>query len=346
MTGSTSVRAAGAVAGLFGIVAVAAAAVQWVAVPVPAIGADDKGQGWQAVAPGLVEARSGEVKIAAPVIGRVSAVAVGVNDKVVADEPLIRLDDAEARARVAAAEAQVAMRKHTRNEKSAGKAADRRKAEDAVADAEAALIAARSAFDQAAPAKHGGSDAGVASAHAAWTKAQGDLDQRRLDLRNLENQSDTPLPTQSEGELNAARSELRLAVAELEKLTIRAPIAGTVLQLNIKVGELAAPTAAPLILLGDLSALRVRAEVDEQDVGKIKPGDKVVIRADAFRGRDFAGKVTAVAPIIRPGRISALEQRSLTDVNVAEVLIDVADPGPLVVGMKVDAYFQSDGASQ
>jgi HlyD family secretion protein len=81
-----------------------------------------------------------------------------------------------------------------------------------------------------------------------------------------------------------------------------------------------------------------------RDARKIKVGDKIVIRADAFRSRDFAGKVTAVA--LRPGRISALEQRSLTDVDVAEVLIDVADPGPLVVGMKVDAYFQSDGASQ
>ena len=51
----------------------------------------------------------------------------------------------------------------------------------------------------------------------------------------------------------------------------------------------------------------MRAELDEQDVGKIEEGDKVVVRADAFRGREFAGKVAAIAPIVRLGRISSPE---------------------------------------
>jgi len=101
----------------------------------------DAGQAWAAVAPGVVEPRSGQVKIAAPVIGRVSDVMVKINDKVAADQPLVRLDDEDAEARVASAQAQVAMREKARNEKSAGKAANRRDAEDAVADAEAALRA-------------------------------------------------------------------------------------------------------------------------------------------------------------------------------------------------------------
>jgi HlyD family secretion protein len=149
------------------------------------------------------------------------------------------------------------------------------------------------------------------------------------------------LPTQKEGELQVARSELRLSVAELEKLIIRAPIAGTVLQVNVKVGEVAAPAASqPLILLGDLSRLRVRAELDEHDVGKVAIGGAVVIRAYAFRNREFAGKVATIAPTVRPGRISSPESGHLTDFNVNEVLIDLEDPGPLLVGMKVDAYFR------
>ena len=61
---------------------------------------DDKR--WQAVAPGLVEPSSGEIKIAAPVVGRIGEVLVKPNDKVFAGELLIRLDDQEVRARVAA----------------------------------------------------------------------------------------------------------------------------------------------------------------------------------------------------------------------------------------------------
>ena len=94
--------------------------------------AQDKSEGWAAVAPGLVEPRSGEIRIFAPVIGRISEVPVAVNDQVLADEPLVRLDDEEARARVAAQRAEVAMRERERNEKSARKAASRRRAEDEI----------------------------------------------------------------------------------------------------------------------------------------------------------------------------------------------------------------------
>jgi hypothetical protein len=51
-----------------------------------------------------------------------------------------------------------------------------------------------------------------------------------------------------------------------------------------------------------------------------------------------------IFPIIEAGRIGARGQRNVTDVNVAEVVIDLAEPGPLAVGMKVDVYFSRDGA--
>ena len=99
-------------------------------------------EGWEAVAPGRVEPRSGEIKIAAPMMGRISAVLVNPGDKVFPGEALIRFDDAEARARVVSARAQIAVRKRTRNEQPVtGHAADRRKAEDAAADAaDAAMV--------------------------------------------------------------------------------------------------------------------------------------------------------------------------------------------------------------
>jgi HlyD family secretion protein len=304
----------------------------------------DVGQAWQAVAPGVVEPRSGQIKIAALVIGRVSEVMVKINDKVAADEPLLRLDDEDAQARVASAQAQVAMREKARNEKSAGKAANRRDAEDAAADAEAALVEARNTFDKAVRAKRtgSGSDATVTAARTAWMRAQDNLDRQRSQLRKVEAQSGTPLPTQLEGQLNVARTELRVALAELEKLTIRAPIAGTVLKVDVKAGEVAAPALPqPLLLLGDLSQLRVRAELDEHNVGTIEVGESVTVRAEAFRGRTFAGKVAAIAPLVQPARLNAPGSHNLTDFNINEVMIDLNEPGPLIAGMNVDVYFGS-----
>jgi HlyD family secretion protein len=301
---------------------------------------------WQAVAPGRVESQSGEIKIAAPVIGRIGEVLVKVNDKVFGGEPLIRLDDAEAQARVLAAQAQIALRRRARNDqRPSSRAASRRQAEDAVAEGEQAVVDAWSALDKAAAAKRGGkgSDADIDAARTRLTRAQDRLQQQKADLRRLEVDFGAPLPSQTEGQLNIARAELLGVQAAAEKLTIRAPISSTVLQVNAKAGELATPSAAqPLLVLGDISAMRVRAELDERDFAGVKIGQTVLVRSAAFREREFAGKVLSIAPIVQSSRIGPRDQRNLTDVSVAEVVVDLAEPGPLTVGMKVDVYFRYD----
>src|ERR1700687_6009696 len=229
---------------------------------------------WQAVAPGRIESRSGEIRIASTVIGLVAEGLVKVNDPVVAGEPLIRLADTELRARLTGAEAQVTLRKRVRDAGPAtGPADERRKVEDSLSDAEQAAFEARSAVDRAAAnwRRGGESDSSVTSARAALLRAQDDLKKREAELQRIDQRG--ALPTQVEGQLRVARSELNVARAALQTLTIRAPIDGTVLQVNVRVGELATPAALqPLLLLANLSALRVRAELDERDLGSIKVG--------------------------------------------------------------------------
>jgi HlyD family secretion protein len=305
--------------------------------------ADDKR--WEAVAPGRVEPWSGEIKVSAPTIGRIAELLVKVTDKVFAGELLLRLDDDEARARVVVAEAQVAIRKRARNDQAASKrSADRRKNEDAVADAEQTVEETRLAVDKAAAARRAGrgSEKDIETARAAWASAQEKLRVQQAELRKFEADADTPLPSRTEGELSVSRAELTIAATALEKTGIRAPGAGTVLQVNAKVGELASPSGQPLFVIGDISALRVRAEVDERDFGLVKIGQRAIVRATAFRGRDFEGKVSSISPTVGAGRIAGRAGRNFTDVNVAEVVIDLTEPGPLAVGMQVDVYFSQD----
>jgi HlyD family secretion protein len=304
---------------------------------------------WQAVAPGRVEPISGEIKVVSPIPNVIGEVFVKAGDKVLAGEPLVRLRDPEPYARIASAEAQIAMRKRARDDQApSSRAADRRKAEDAVADAEQAVLDASAAFDRAALENRLGraAEADVESSRAALSRAQDDLQRQKTDLHKLEADPTTPLPTQAEGQLNVARAELWTAQATIQKLTIRAPITGTVLQVNGKAGEMASPSSPqPLVLLGDVSALRVRAELDERDFGEIKIGQAVSVRPEAFRGRELPGTVSFIAPLVEPSRTGARGQRNQTDIDVVEVLIDLADPGPLAVGMKVDAYFRYDNTN-
>jgi HlyD family secretion protein len=301
---------------------------------------------WAAAAPGRVEARSRETKISAPTIARIAQVLVKVNDKVAPGDLLVRLDDDEALARIQAAEAQVGLRRRARNEASTPKgSANRRKAEDAVADAENALFDAQVAFDRAFVAVRTGSgkDEDVAKTRSARSAAEDRLKQKQDDLRTLKEEDDPPLPSRLEGELNVSRADLTLARTALERTRIRAPIEGVVLQVQAQPGELALPSAEqPLVTIADISSLRVRAELDERDIGKVKVGQRAVVRAGAFPGREFEGTVNSIAQIVGPGRISARGPRRLSDVDVLEVVVALTDPGPLVVGMQVDVYLSAE----
>jgi HlyD family secretion protein len=301
---------------------------------------------WDAVALGRVEPQSREIKVGALIPTQIAEVLVKANEKVFAGELLIRLDDREALARVAAADAQVALHKRARNEQSAPPgSADRRKAEDALADAEHIVADARSELDRVTVEWRSSRapQADFDAARAAVSRAQDRVKELQDALTKLKASPDTPLPTRAEGELNVARADWTLAQAVLEKTRIRAPIDGTVLQLDARKGEVALPMPEPaMLVLGDVSSLRVRAEVEEQYLGRLHVGQLAKIRAGAFRGREFAGKISSIAPIVGQGRINSRGPRKFNDVDVLEVLVDLPDPGPLVVGEQVDVYFSAE----
>jgi HlyD family secretion protein len=124
-------------------------------------------------------------------------------------------------------------------------------------------------------------------------------------------------------------------------MTVRAPIDGTVLQVNVRVGELVSPgSIQPSLQLADLSARCVRAELDERDLGSVKVKQTVTVRAAAFPGRDFEGIVSSIAPLVEPGRLEPPGSRNQTDVDVVQVMIELTGSGELTTGMKADVYFR------
>jgi HlyD family secretion protein len=294
---------------------------------------------WLAVAPGKVEPPSGIIKVAAPTIGIVAKVLVKVNDTVFAGEPLILLNDDEVMARYAATEAQAGMRRRLRDDqKVSGRALERRRAEDAVAEADSAVFDAQAAVDRAAAQWRatGAPVASLTNARSALARAQNELSRRQAELRGV----DAPLPTLNEAQTSSARGDLALARVNLEKLRIRAPIDGTVLQIYINPGELAAPSALqPLLSIANLSTLNVRAELDERDVAQIKVGQTASVRATAFPGKEFSGTVIAIAPLVEPSRLGSRGPGNRADVDAMEVVVKLTQPGPLATGMKVDVYF-------
>ncbi len=141
--------------------------------------------------------------------------------------------------------------------------------------------------------------------------------------------------------MQAARSDVSVAEAVLEKTRIRAPVAGTVLQLPAKAGEMVAPSPdQELVVLGDMSVVRLKAEVDEIDVSKIKVGGRVVVKSNAYPGKEFDGTVAELAPALSTPQFALRGARRPTDVEVLEVTVDLQGNPPLLPGMRADAFFK------
>lgn len=299
---------------------------------------------WIAAAPGRIEPRTGEVRVGTPILGRISEVLVKTNDEVNEGELLVRLDDEDVRARLSAAEAEAGARKRERDAQTATSGRDDvRKAEDAAYTSERLVSAARNELDNVVAAIRNGT--ATADKFAEVRKKLSDARERlardRTTLLNAQARSNLPAPSRFESSLTAGRADVSAADALLEKTRLRAPLSGRVLQLHAKVGETVAPAPdQPLVVLGDMSVIRVKAEVDERDVGKLKVGQSAFVRSDAFGAQTFEGKISAVALALGPPRIGQRGPRRPTDVEVLEVTIDLEGQSPLLPGMRVDAFFR------
>ena len=305
---------------------------------------------WAASAPGRVEPMGGETRVSGQMPGRVTDVLVDANDRIVAGDLLLKLADDELIARVLAARAEVAVRKRDRDNENVNKSAqDRRSAEDNFANAERQLVAARSELDRLLRDKRNGVSPASTDVDKARETARTSIDRLEQSRAALQKAlaNDASIPTRLEAALTAARAELTLVEAAYERARIRAPADGNILQVNIKVGEIVAPSPENvLIVVGDTSSLRVRAEFEERDIGKVRMGQAAIVRSDAFPGKDFAGKVSSLARALGPTKLGQRGPRRPTDVDVLEVIIDLSGQPPLLPGMRVDVFLKSELAAQ
>jgi len=304
---------------------------------------------WAASATGRVEPKSGEVRITAEVPGRIVDLAAGLNDRVKTGDLLVRLDDDDALTKVVGANAEAQVRVRERNEEDArGLQLERRNAEDAVASAERAVFGAQQAFDDALEQKrnNNGSDDAVDKARTKLADANKKLADERANLASVSAKSGMPLPTRLEAALSVARAELTAAELGVEHTRVRAPFDGTVLNIIAKEGEVAAPSPEnTLLVFGDLSAMKVRAEVEERDAAKIHVGQRVVVRADAYPDQDFEGRVGSIAQSLSQPNIVSRGPRRPNDVEVLEAVVDLDGLPPLLTGMRVDVFFKLDATA-
>ena len=127
------------------------------------------------------------------------------------------------------------------------------------------------------------------------------------------------------------------AKISLDDTIVKSPISGTVISRPVEVGQvITSPTSAfgegsIIMTMADLSKVRVRALVDEIDVGKVQIGQKVSIKVAAYRDKEFIGTVSKIEP-------KAYIQQNVT---TFPVLIDINnEENLLLIGMNTDVVIE------
>jgi HlyD family secretion protein len=181
-----------------------------------------------------------------------------------------------------------------------------------------------------------------------FEEAQRDKDVAEAQFRQAQRSEELvnagPLPEElarADADLSAAEAGIKLAQDKLDKCVVRAPISGTVLRVLLREGEsfgLISPR--PLFTMADVSARRVRAEVDENDIANVHIGQKLLVSADAYSHRTFAGVVTQLANLMGRKSVITGDPAQKADRDILEVTADLNDTAnALPIGLRVTVQF-------
>lgn len=321
--------------------------VQFAARTLPAIGTGDEHAAIvvtnDVAGDGIVEPADRETKVAGEVPGRIQRIFVKEGDRVEAGAPIAELENGAERAALAAAQGDL----ESANADLLRTARGMRKEDvDAVvADTEAAQARAQLSKDALERTEKLAQGGAATPDELDRAKQQADADERTFESQSARKQaalagSRSEDIVQAKARVVAATARRDQAQAQLDRLTIHAPIAGEILQLKFRVGEYYSPGGDPLVIMGDTRILRVRMDVDERDIARVALGDKAFATLPAFPGRRFAGTVVEIGKRMGRKNVRTDDPVERIDTKILEVVFQLDDRQGLVPGLRVVGYIE------
>lgn len=298
-------------------------------------------------APGFVEPASETYVISASAFGRLITMKAEEGAKVAAGEVIAEIENSDLQSQLRIAEAELKVRDSELARLQAGaRDQERSQAAAALREADATSSLARTELTRQTSLVGGG-----AVSQATLDRARSDFaaaDARRALLAEKLSLIQAPPRSEdvaiAEARVEDAQAHIAEAKALIEKTMIRSPIDGVLLRRYARVGEMMSLQPPTLIAeIGDVSRLRVRAHVDEADVGRVAVGQEVWITADAYPNRRFRGRVAQVGDIMGDKRFRTDRPGERLDTKVLEALIDLEPRVKMPVGLRVDVLFDEPG---
>ncbi len=258
---------------------------------------------------GIIEAKSQNIAVGTPLAGIIDRLAVKVGDNVKAGMPLFYLDDRQTQAELAVKRADLAKAR-----------ADASVAKATINDAQSLSQLAQAVTDKRA------------------------ISREELLRRNNAVQIAKAKLDSASALVQQAEAALLNTQTTLDRLVVRAPVDGEVLQVNIRPGEFASAgfLNTPLLVLGNLQQLHVRVDIDENDAWRFVKNSKAVAY---LRGnRRFKADLTLayVEPFVVPKKSLTGDSTERVDTRVLQALYSFdRQQMPVYVGQQMDVFIEA-----
>ncbi len=175
--------------------------------------------------------------------------------------------------------------------------------------AEQGVVQAQAHLDKV---RNGATQQDIAAAQARVDAAQANLD--KLNAGPTDTDISILRQQVTLSQISVERAEAQLADAQ-----IVAPMDGTVLSIDLEVGEIV-NASQPVATLADTTSLRIKADVDEIDVGRVQAGQAVTVTLDAYPGVRLPGRIESLAPGATLKQGSTVYQATVSFVPTEEVV--------------------------
>ena len=301
--------------------------------------------------PGIVEASTENIAVGTPVSGIVTAIYVKWGDRVKAGAPLFKIDPRELEAQLIPAAAKVKEAEGlllTAGNKVRETQAQLPAGDAKLKEAEASLAKVENRLKVGEGLEPGVSitNEDLASRRFDVEISRAAVDSAKAQIQQIQTQiaSAEAQVRQVQTQIASARAQVQQIQAQLQMHTIRAPVAGRILQMQTRLGEYAQSgvLATPLMLLGDDTTLHVRVDIDESDASRFRTCARAVASLRGSPGTKTPLEYVRTDPDVIPKTLLTGDTTQRTDTRVLQVIYSFPRASlPLYVGQLMDVFIEA-----
>lgn len=297
---------------------------------------------------GIVEPKSENIQIGTELPGVVAEVAVQVGQPVRAGELLFRLDARQKQSELMVREATLsAMQTQLRRLQAMPRPEDLPPSAARVEQAAADLKSAEDQWKRVEElfGRQVATERDSVQARQTVAAARAELQRAEAEHARLTAGAWQEDLAVQQASVDQARAQVEQARIELSRLEVRAPIDGTVLKVDVRPGEyVGTPPGAALMIVGDVSTLHVRVDIDEHDLPRLRPGLPGVGYLRGNTTEPLPLRFVRIEPFAEPKRSLTGAGSERVDTRVLQVIYALEGaPATVYVGQQLDVFLDQSG---